>query len=370
LSNIFVQMKLAIVPPERTLEVVPKISEYANSQNRVNAADFFANHPFHVRMEEFSRRIFAPSPDGTFKQTKWFYERARGQHQDARAHLTTSAKRKFDAEFPKTQVFTKTDLAKFDMVWMRVPHIVSRGAQKNFGEYAAWVGKVWEKHSDAFNESYYHHAIAKALVFREVERLVSAQPWYEGGYRANVVAYAISKVSLAAQERDRSVDFERIWLAQAASPHLMEALGVAAKSAHDVIINPPGGYQNVTEWAKQPACWERLSDAEIEWPEAWLRELITKGQQKSREKSAEKDQKILNGIQAQTIVVKAGGKAWRELKEWGMSRGLLSPDDEGILGVCALVPDKLPSDRQCLRAVAVLQRLKTEGYAGGPEIRV
>ena len=65
LSKVFVQMKLSIVDPERTEEVVPKISEYANSQNRVNAADFFSNHPFHVRMEDFSRRIHAPSSDGT-----------------------------------------------------------------------------------------------------------------------------------------------------------------------------------------------------------------------------------------------------------------------------------------------------------------
>ena len=64
-SNVFVQMKLSIVDPERAMEIVPKISEYANTQNRVSAADFFANHPFHIRLEEFSRRIFAPSPDGT-----------------------------------------------------------------------------------------------------------------------------------------------------------------------------------------------------------------------------------------------------------------------------------------------------------------
>lgn len=68
LTNIFVQMKLSIVPPEQAIDVVPKISEYANSQNKVSAADFFANHPFHVRMEDFSRRLFAPAPDGTFRE--------------------------------------------------------------------------------------------------------------------------------------------------------------------------------------------------------------------------------------------------------------------------------------------------------------
>jgi hypothetical protein len=69
------------------------ISEYANSQNKVNAADFFVNHPFHVRKEDFSKRIFAPSPDGTFRESKWFYERARGQFQDERSKLSGATRR-------------------------------------------------------------------------------------------------------------------------------------------------------------------------------------------------------------------------------------------------------------------------------------
>ena len=90
-SQAFVQMKLSVVNPERANRLVPKISEFANSQNRVSAADFFANHPFHVRMEGFSRRIHAPSPDGSFRQSKWFYERARGQYADARGGSHTSS---------------------------------------------------------------------------------------------------------------------------------------------------------------------------------------------------------------------------------------------------------------------------------------
>ncbi len=62
LGRVFVQVKLSVIPPERSEIVVPKISEYANSQNKVNAADFFANHPFHLRFKDFSRetlRTFA-----------------------------------------------------------------------------------------------------------------------------------------------------------------------------------------------------------------------------------------------------------------------------------------------------------------------
>ena len=73
LDRVFVQMKLSIVNSDKAVEIVPKISEYANTQNRVSAADFFSNHPFHIRMEGFSRRLYAPSKDGTFRQSKWFY---------------------------------------------------------------------------------------------------------------------------------------------------------------------------------------------------------------------------------------------------------------------------------------------------------
>jgi hypothetical protein len=67
LSKVFVQMMHSVVEPEKAIDLVPKISEYANSQNRVNAADFFANTPYHIFMEKQSGSVFAPSPDGAGK---------------------------------------------------------------------------------------------------------------------------------------------------------------------------------------------------------------------------------------------------------------------------------------------------------------
>ena len=60
LEGVFVQMKLSVINSEDSEAIIPRISEYANTQNRVNAADFFSNHPLHIRVEEFSRRIWAP----------------------------------------------------------------------------------------------------------------------------------------------------------------------------------------------------------------------------------------------------------------------------------------------------------------------
>ncbi len=89
--------------------------------------------PFHVAVEELSRTIWAPATDGTQRQTRWFYERARGQYADALAREGTPARqRAFKQQNPTTQKFTKTDLAKFENTWDQLPHEVSRGAQKNF----------------------------------------------------------------------------------------------------------------------------------------------------------------------------------------------------------------------------------------------
>lgn len=129
-------MKLTVVPSERSYEVVPKISEYANSQNKVSVADFFSNHPFHVRIEEYSRRVLASAAEGSSRETKWFYERARGQYLVERAKRSDADRRRFDTNFPKTQFFAKTDLAKVEFSFRCKPDTVSKGAQKNFAEFS------------------------------------------------------------------------------------------------------------------------------------------------------------------------------------------------------------------------------------------
>jgi hypothetical protein len=318
-------------------------------------------------MQEFSRRLLAPSPVGTFRDSKWFYERARGQYQDARARLSAAARTKFELDYPKGQVFSKTDLAKFLNVWLGQPHIVSRGAQKNFASFAQSIGADWERQPDAFNEAYFHEVIAKAIVFRETEELVSKQSWYQGGYRANVVAYAIAKIANDVAELNKGVDFERIWREQKASPALLKALVTAATSVNEVITSTEG---NVTEWAKQPACWTRVTELKVPWPTAWLRELIGQDELQARRRAAMKDQKELNGIDAQARVVEAGGDLWRLVAEWGAQKKLLSPTESDILSVAASVPTRIPSEKQSQVVIKTLRRLHAEGCQIGLNVLV
>lgn len=129
LSRIAVQAKITVVEPGHQDDLVPFISRYSNTQNKVNETDFSANHPFHVRIQKLSEQIWAPG-----ETSRWFYERARGQWEVARAREgTTPARvRAFDQKAPRKQKVDKTLLAKAVNAWSERPHVVSLGGQKNF----------------------------------------------------------------------------------------------------------------------------------------------------------------------------------------------------------------------------------------------
>jgi hypothetical protein len=365
LKRIFVQMKLSVIDSIQSEAVVPRISEYANTQNRVNAADFFSNHPFHIRMEEFSRRLWAPAQQGAQRETRWFYERARGQYADAQAKLSPADQRRFKAENPKSQMFAKTDLAKFENVWDDHPRWVNLGAQKNFARFAGRIGKEWTASSDGFNEFYFRRAVSRAIVFRATEKLVSEQSWYHGGYRANIVAYAIAVLSDICRRRARSIDYAKIWAAQALPGSLSAALEAAARHVNDDLMSPPQGISNVSEWAKKDACWtgiqSRLAELERSLPEEFWEELVSIDEVKSEKKDARKVQKIDNGISDQMRVIEIGAAGWSRILTEGARRNLLTEKDIGILRVAEKIPSRIPSERQCAVLMEILDRAASEG---------
>ncbi|WP_027136388.1 AIPR family protein [Geminicoccus roseus] len=365
LSPIFVQMKLSVIDNEQSEMVVPRISEYANTQNRVNAADFFSNHPFHVRMAEFSRRIWAPAQQGEQRETKWFYERARGQYVDGQSKLTPAEQKRFKVEYPQKQMFTKTDLAKFENVFDDHPKSVNLGSQKNFARYAARIGKEWDKSSDHFNELYFRQAIARGILFRSTEKLVSAQPWYNGGYRANIVSYTLSVLGEIAKRRKAVVDYQRIWMMQAIDDVLLHALSVIAKEVNDVIIRPPHGISNISEWCKKDSCWAQLVEqvdniAELLSEEFWLNLASVEGN-RHEAKTARQVQKIDNGIEAQRQVIDIPSTTWRALREQMNAKRLLTPKEIGIMNVAAQMPSKIPTESQSRVLISILEKVQAEG---------
>ncbi len=137
LDEAYIQAKLVVVSPEEAAQLVPNISRFANSQNKVNEADFFSNSPFHVRLEELSRRILTPPRRWVHVPEQMVLPSARVVSMPARK--TSSGRRHRTSSLRHTRrarVITKTDAAKYVTSWDRQPHKVSAGAQKNFVAFA------------------------------------------------------------------------------------------------------------------------------------------------------------------------------------------------------------------------------------------
>lgn len=255
LSKVFVQMKLSEISDNLGMEVVQNIARYANTQNKVSIPDLRSNHPFHVEMEKFSRRMWVPPKEGKFNETKWFYERSRGQYADAQSVMTQSDKKRFKTEYPKK--FTKTDLAKFENVWDAEPFLVNMGAQKNFIQYMERINEAWDTSPDQFDENYYRRVIARAIMFKATERMVSRQDWYrnQSGYRANIVAYTLSATNAICKNEHSVLDYRRIWKDQEIDDSFQAQLALIAKFVRNVLYLDTRRIQNCSEWAKTEEFW-------------------------------------------------------------------------------------------------------------------
>lgn len=270
LENVWVQVKLSVVSDPAQLDnFVENVAKYANSQNKINIADFSANSPFHRAIEEFSRTIWAPAQGTAKSQTRWFYERARGQYADAVNREATPAKIKsWQERHPKNQMFTKTDLAKFENVWSQKPHTVSKGAQTNFAEFTT---ELADRSDFMPGERYFQHLVAKAILFRRAEKIVSEQKF--GGYRANIVAYTLAYIAFKTAQR---LDLDAIWKEQNLSEPLVQAIEKVCHHVHDHITTASGG-ANVTQFCKQEKCWKSLKENDWPLPSELLDELIALG---------------------------------------------------------------------------------------------
>jgi hypothetical protein len=361
LSEVYVQLKLTVIDSDYIETVVPKISEFANTQNKVSAADFFSNHPFHLRIEGLSRSLWAPSSSGSLRETHWFYERARGQYANAQANLTSAQQREFASKFPRSQMFTKTDLAKFQNTMDMLPHIVSLGAQKNFSKFASEIGQRWTKEGEHFNELYFKELIAKAIMFRFLDKSIMRQRWY-GGYKANIITYTLAKLVYELKQKKNALNYEVLWQKQSLTPELETLLLKIAEQINQQIQNTPEGITNVTEWCKKEMCWKQVQEIEIDIEEGMDDLFLSLDEHGEVKRTAVKEQKLQNGIDNQKYVYEKGNNYWKQVALWGLKERMLSEKDMDILEIACSMPSRIPSERQSRVIINIEKRMTKEGF--------
>jgi hypothetical protein len=327
LAGVFVQMKLTVIKNRGNFsEIVSKISEYANTQNKVSTSDLSANNPIFIELEKLSRLIFAPHKAGIVGQTRWFFERSRGQYKNERQRegRTKAKLRAFDRQNPRKQLITKEDIAKYVNTYSEViksnkvvigPNIVVRGNQKN---HKAFIDYNMPSEIDNI---YYEDIIAKTILFRTAEKLYGIKPNAIGDLRFITVPYSISYL---VNSLKNPIDLYKIWKEQEISEEMGFFLRELMIKVEEFIKNnAPGSLYG--EWAKKEECWNALKQSGITYDVSSIEnELIDLTAPPARRRM-NKDQIDFMEHEYQFEKIKnVDAATWKTIKEWGQETTCLN----------------------------------------------
>ena len=308
ISGVHVQLKLSVIHDrENYTAYVSKISEYANTQNKVNKSDFFSNTYFHKRFKEISQRLRVPARRGLVASSKWFYERVKGEYLNDQMYMSNADRKKFLMEYPKEQVIDKIAIAKASLAWDLAPYEVARGAQLCFAKFAEKVSDLYEEGDPDCNEYLFQKKISQVILFKRVGKLIGSAIWYEG-YRAQGIAYTIAMLSRKLREDKKTLNWDKIWKDQELEPRLLHYIESIAEVVHGKILRPPPGVTNIGTYSKTPGCWsamERLL-SEIHEPPS-IDSIISIGDDKKQQSIGKRQEELDSSINNQVKVMGLSG---------------------------------------------------------------
>ncbi len=376
LDGVTVPMKLTVVQADDAHELIPRIAQYANTQNKIDIADFFSNHPFHRKMADISVRLRVPAKPGVRVQSKWFYERSRGQYQNERLYLSKSKKEQRDLEFPPSQVINKTDLAKYDSTWREKPYWACLGVQKNIRNFAKQFESTsadmsesenWNRISPNYGDAYYERSVAMAILWKATEKLVSAarDDWYQGDYRAQIVAYALAMFLKSFRDGGGDFDTGKVWLKQEADPALLSYIEALAKTAQSIITAPADGGTNFGEWAKKEACWQQCLKQVGSIPPSVRQWRLEREDVGLVRKTERKTGKIDDGIACQKRVLElAANGYWAALYGWDQLSGIATEPDRRLLSRVTTVQGcmRVAIEKDWRKLLEIAEECESEGF--------
>ena len=331
LSNIHVQVKISVVKKDEEFDrIVSNISRCANTQNKVNDADFSANDERLVQLEKMSRYVTAPETTLRPYATYWYFERAKGQYKNFRLKdgFTRQRERQFDLKYPKEQVFTKQELAKYVNSYGEVyngdklvigPHIVCRGNEKC---YDAFLRNNLPNPSGIDN-IYFEDVVAKMILFQEADRRYGTKTTGNpiGDIKKTVVPYAIAILHKLTEGK---LDLYKIWRAQKVSEGVSDALYDLMKQINQYFINN-AETSRYEEWGKKEDCWLELRE------QKWIVNLKRLKTDLIDEKSTTKRKSInlsesekIDALYNKQYVESIPCEVWEKISVWGKESELLS----------------------------------------------
>ena len=372
MDNLFVPMKLTVLNVNDDMseeqiqnynELTKTISECANSQNAVKPADFFSNHPFHVKMEQLSRKVMAPPVGGNPYQTVWFYERSRGKWEQEQMKMNAHQREMFKQKNPKEQLITKEKLAKCYNTILMHPDQVCKSSSDNFKVFAPYIDSIYENDRDRINDEFFKKCICSIIIFDKLDKLISKEAWYpKGGNKAQITPYTISKL-MTLLPKGTDLDWVSIWNKQTLYPTLATELLRLAFFTHKYLENKANGGL-VRSLCRLVGTWSDFKEVEFKLSETFLHSLISKEETKASEQAAKRAHKFNSKIDVSVEIFKLGAPYWINVYQTLAKEEILSYGDcDFIRSISAHISrGTLPTSAQCRRLLKIIEKAEDKGY--------
>ena len=366
LSKVYIQMKLTVVGEKETADIIKaNIATFANSQNSIQQSDLVSNHPFHLNIETRSRKQLMPAGESGLP-TKWFYERARGQYSTQLRALNAKQRRRFEAEYPKKQVFTKTDMAKYENTWRMKPFLVKKGAQANLKALGPVIIKEFEANEDDFGAAFFNDLVAKMILFKTADSVILKSDWYraEKGFKAEAVTYTVALLRHALLADGKDINLARIFQKQSISESMISLIVSLGKKVRNSITDADfrGGVANPSEFCKSEKGWLKIQGFSVDLSRLSRADVISGYEIKEaidKKTRINKSSKLISDLEH---VMNVPAEEWEHIADYYLKTYPTNHINVVLPNKCVdlIKNGKLPSDKQLKAAI----KIRKDAYDG------
>ncbi len=307
MQNAYVTLKISEINFEdekKKEEAISYIARFANSQTQIKESDLAANIGYMLKLDDISKSEWTPV-NSARRNTQWFFERMRGQYDNAKGEPRTKKAKDFVAQHPKKQRFTKTDIAKWEMAWAGRPDIASKGGEQSFDFFHK---KSLKTDTIIVDRNYFHQLIAKAIIYQSISDICKQNGIK--GYVNIICNYVLATLAWKSRE---NLDLDYIWNHQEIHPAMRLAIEQEADVVNKYILKLGQEGVNPSVKAKNEPFWKDITLRMVGLPELDKALLSSNEDELTAENQAKIEQ-----------FEKLPADTWRQLAVWGKDARKLS----------------------------------------------
>lgn len=304
LSRVFVPMKISVIKDEQDYsEIVKEISISANSQTAIKRSDFLSGDEFLKDLERVSRTETEPTT-----QTRWYFERKRGQYRNEVSNLFGYDKTIFNSTYPKAQVLGKADVAKYALLWDMRPYQACKSKEIVAVTYFSGLREDTEVKIDG---KYYRNIVSLYLLYSYVNNYVkeSFRNLF-GTYSNRITNYIISSIAYLT---NKEFNLDYIWKNKKVKSGLKSVIKQLATLINDHLFA-----DFKPQYPKEEICWTELK-VKLDALKDIKIQLLT-----FSEKASETISEIEEKDELIEQVFSIPAPLWSAIAEWGKQTGKLT----------------------------------------------